>query len=480
MSVRAKRAVSAPSGDAPDGRARRAPRRSTSAATAERPPQGVGEDVWMEVIRKMDEVYSDLLQYEVALEEKNAALEESQGFVFSVLTSMSDILAVCDRYGNIQQANEAFARLVGKSAAELEGVPLAGLFADDASRRRTEQFIVDLHFENIHDCELQIRAADGSVTPVAVNCTPRLSPVGKLVGMVLTGRPVGELRRAYVALRQAHEELKRTQQQLVHSEKMASLGRLVAGVAHELNNPISFVLGNAYALQRYSARLGEYLGALHGGVDAHELDALRKELRIDRLLEDLKPLIEGTIEGAERTRDIVAGLKRFSAVDQTRTERFDLKDVLERAVHWVLKATGSRMQVRNSLTEPIPVAGSPGQMQQVLVNLVQNAIDATEKTEQPRLEISCALDANGVIIAFHDNGPGFSPGVGNQVFDPFFSTKPVGKGTGLGLSISYGIVERHGGKLRADNHPDGGAVLSLALPLAAPDGGAGAHTDASR
>jgi two-component system sensor histidine kinase HupT/HoxJ len=127
--------------------------------------------------------------------------------------------------------------------------------------------------------------------------------------MVITGRPVGELRRAYDALRQAHEDLKQAQHQLVHSEKMASLGRLVAGVAHELNNPISFVLGNVYALQRYGHALREYLDALHGGASPEALAGLRRALRIDRLLDDLQPLLEGTREGAERTRDIVAGLK---------------------------------------------------------------------------------------------------------------------------------------------------------------------------
>ena len=107
--------------------------------------------------------------------------------------------------------------------------------------------------------------------------------------MVITGRPVGELRRAYQALHEAHEDLKRTQQQLLHSEKMASLGRLVAGVAHELNNPISFVLGNAHALDRYAQRLATYLAAIHAGRPQAELDGLRRELRIDRLLEDLPP-----------------------------------------------------------------------------------------------------------------------------------------------------------------------------------------------
>ena len=431
------------------------------------PPEGVGEDVWIDVIRKMDEVYSDLLQYEVALEEKNAKLEETQKFIFSVLTSMSDVLVVCDRHGLIQEANQALAELVGKSEEALRGTPLIDLFADEASREQARRFLRDLTSERIHDCELHFKCRYAPEMPVAVNCTPRLSPVGKFVGMVMTGRPVGDLRRAYEQLRQAHEDLKLAQQQLIHSEKMASLGRLVAGVAHELNNPISFVLGNVYALQRYGSRMQEYLDAIHAGRPAGEVTELRRALRIDRLMEDMKPLIDGTIEGAERTRDIVAGLKRFSAQDRGEEETFNLAEVLERSVHWVAKASGSKIKVSLEAPKDIPVSGSAGQMQQVLVNLVQNAIDSTERQEDARLDIRAEVRNRSVVVSFRDNGPGFREDSLGHVFDPFFTTKPVGKGTGLGLSISYGIVERHRGRLAAANHSGGGAVLTLTLPLAA-------------
>ena len=114
----------------------------------------------------------------------------------------------------------------------------------------------------------------------------------------------------------------------------------------------------------------------------------------------------------------------------------------------------------------IPVSGSAGQMQQVLVNLVQNAIDSTERQPDPRLDIKGDVRNRSALLTFQDNGPGFGEANLDKVFDPFFTTKPVGKGTGLGLSISYGIVERHRGQLKASNHPGGGAVLTLTLPLA--------------
>ena len=151
--------------------------------------------------------------------------------------------------------------------------------------------------------------------PVDANCTPRFAASQRRVGTVLVARPTAEIRRAYQELRTAHEALKRTQQQLLHSEKMASLGRLVAGVAHELNNPISFVLGNVHALSRYSERLRDYLQAVHEGQTPAELEALLTKLRVPHILSDLPSLLEGTLEGAQRTADIVNGLKRFSAVD---------------------------------------------------------------------------------------------------------------------------------------------------------------------
>ena len=275
-----------------------------------------------------------------------------------------------------------------------------------------------------------------------------------------------ELRDAYKALSEAHEKLKQTQQQLVQSEKLASLGRLVAGVAHELNNPISFMLGNVQVLGRYIARLKNYLDGVHRGLPPVERDQLRRELKIDKLVADLELLLAGTVEGAERTRGIIDGLKRFSTADRHEEAVFDLAEVVQRAGQWVARASGSRLRVEFVLPEALPVKGSAGQLHQVVVNLVQNAADATEGMIDPRLIVHGGIEAGHAVIRFHDNGRGIEAGHLSRVFDPFFTTKPVGKGTGLGLSISYGIVERHRGSLKAANDPEGGAVFTLSLPLA--------------
>ena len=484
-----------PSSDENTAGARRSQNAASSPSPLEMLAAATGataeEGVWLDVIHKMDEVYNDLLQYEVALEQKNAALEDSQQFISSVLTSMSDLLIVCNRAGNIESVNPALASLLGLEAPSLHGRVIFDLFADEASRRYAGQMFSEMSGETLEDCEMQLKSANGTAIPVSLNCTPRYSGVGKMLGVVITGRPVGELRRAYQALRRAHEDLKNAQQQLIHSEKMASLGRLVAGVAHELNNPISFVFGNAVAMKRYAERFGRYLDAVHRNVPMEEREVLRAELRIDRMLADLPSLIDGTVEGAERTRDIVDALKRFSVTDRDERQRFDLAPVIDRAVNWVCKAASDKFEVRLNLVPGLEVDGSPGQLQQVIMNLVQNAVDATSAqlgssgamgvlgvtgvtggagTSLPRLEINGEIGGEigeqAISVSFRDNGPGIPAEHLDKLFDPFFTTKPVGKGTGLGLAISYGIVERHGGMLSAANYPKGGAVFTLKLPLA--------------
>ena len=430
------------------------------------PGDALGEQAWIEVIHKMDEVYNDLLQYEVALEEKNAALEDSQQFIESVLASMSDILVVCDRNGRIEEVNHALCRFVGKSLEQVLHTPIFDLFADAGECSRARRLFVDEGCQGVHDSEFFLRAGDGSTVPVSMNCTPRVSQTGKLMGHVVTGRPVGELRRAYSALRQAHDDLKRTQSQLLHAEKMVSLGRLVAGVAHELNNPISFVLGNVMSLQRYATRLGRYLSAAHQTAltENEDVMALRQELRIDRILDDMPQLIAGMIEGAERTRDIVDALKRFSAVDKMAVESVNLNEVIERSVRWVVQSAASRVAVTLDLPPDLRCSGSSGQLQQVCMNLVQNACDALAGRADACLCIQGEVADGSLVLRFADNGPGILPEHLGHLFDPFFTTKPVGQGTGLGLSISYGLVERHGGRLTAANREQGGAEFTVRLP----------------
>jgi len=432
--------------------------------------EGVDEATWLDVIHKMDEVYSKLVADEVELEEKNAQLEQSQQFIFSLLSAMSDVLIACNQDGLIEETNAALCELVGLSEQSLRGTPVTDLLADEASIAHWRQTTEHQTPREGAVLEVNLRDARGQVVPVDLNCTPRRNSDGRLVGRVLVGRPLGELKRAYHQLREAHEALKRAQQQLMHSEKMASLGRLVAGVAHELNNPISFVLGNVHVLQRYGKRLDAYLEAVHRLELPAELQAKRTELRIDHLLTDLPSLMEGTLEGAQRTADIVGGLKRFSTAVHEEIAPVEINEVVERAILWVKKGTAPRFTVHWTRGPDCQVSGNAGQLLQVMMNLIQNAYDAAgaDGTRAPELRIDMTLDGDSVQLRFADNGPGIAPEHLSRVFDPFFTTKSVGKGTGLGLSISYGIVEQHAGRLSVANLPHGGAEFMLTLPVIRP------------
>ena len=221
-----------------------------------------------------------------------------------------------------------------------------------------------------------------------------------------------------------------------------------------------------HALQRYTERLREYLGAIHADAPRDEQARLRAKLRIDRLLDDLPSLMEGTLEGAQRTADIVQGLKRFSAMDREERAPVELNAVIERAIHWVRKGTAPAFVVHWQPGEAVSVLGSAGQLLQVVMNLVQNAYDAAllRHPDAPALWITMETQGERVRLRLRDNGPGIAPEHLSRLFDPFFTTKPVGKGTGLGLSISYGLVEQHGGTLAAGNAPEGGAEFVLELP----------------
>lgn len=440
--------------------------RAVAGGDAPREIDGLDDAAWLEVIRKMDEVYAQLVQDEIALEEKNAQLEQSQQFILGLLSSMSDVLAACNDRGEIEETNAALRELLGQPDSVLRGSRFEQWLADDASVAALRDAVRSGSPMQGAGAELNLRGRDGVTVPVDFSCTPRGGPRGRRVGYLLVGRPMGELKRAYRQLREAHEALKQAQQQLLHSEKMAALGRLVAGVAHELNNPISFVLGNVHVLKRYAERLTRFVDASSQPATPAERARLREALRIDSILTDLPSLIDGTIEGAQRTADIVIALRRFSAVDREQRVAVDLNDVVARAIQWIRRGASPDFEVHWTRGAPMNVLGNPGQLLQVMMNLIQNACDAATGAhrERPELWIDIACRDGNVCVTIRDNGPGIADEHLPHLFEPFFTTKPPGRGTGLGLSISYGIVERHDGRLTARNAPGGGAEFTVAIP----------------
>ena len=431
--------------------------------------EGVPETAWIDVIRKMEAVYTDLVSSQVEVEEKNAALESAQRFIRSVLSGMTDVLIVCDMRGGIEQVNAAVRDLTGKDESELLGSQLVSLF-DNESRARIEAAINATSGSEFHDEEVGLLSASGEPFLLAMTCSDRHNADGKAVGKIWIGRSIGELHRAYRELNEAHQSLQQTQAQLVQSEKMASLGRLVAGVAHELNNPISFVFGNMTALRSYEQRLKQFLEAIDEGLPPEVLQSRREDLKIDRIVADMDSLIDGSIEGAERVRDIVQSLRRYSTPQKESAVDFDIADAIRTAVRWVSRGTRHEVETHYDRPDEQQIRGNKGTVHQILMNLVQNAIDVMDETDRPRIDIDCSIDESDVTIRVRDYGPGIPDSAMPKLFDPFYTTKPVGKGTGLGLSISYGLATNQGGALSAANHPEGGAVFSLRLPLEFDDG----------
>jgi two-component system sensor histidine kinase HupT/HoxJ len=423
------------------------------------------ETAWIEVIRKMEEVYSDLIRYEVDLERKNAALEGAQRFIASVLAAMSDVLIVCDNRLRIQQVNPALLEMTGHDEADLLGQPFTTLlpFAD---RDLLAGLADGSGPAGLRDREVRLIAKSGEPTgPVALNGALRRDAKGHPAGTVIIGRPVGELRRAYDALNSAHADLKATQQQLVQSEKLASLGRLVAGVAHELNNPVSFVLANTHVLEDYRKRLTAYLDAVEAGASAKARAKLKDELGIEPLLADLESLIDGTREGAARVSEIVKNLRRLSFTNRGEAAPFDLAEVIGTAVNWAVRARKGVVALDLDLPQDCRVRGHAGSLHQVMVNLVENALDAVAEVAAPSIAVTGRCEGTHAVITVRDNGPGIALDHILKVFDPFFTTKPVGQGTGLGLWVSYNIIRDHGGAIEIGNRPEGGAAVVFTLPL---------------
>ncbi len=432
------------------------------------PPNAIdSEDAWVSVIQKMDEAYADLVHSQVEVEEKNAELEEAHSFFHSIQSAMSDVLIVCDQTGVVQGVNRALEELTGRTESDLIGTRFTDLVAEKY-HAKISNFMGQLRVQPVRDCEVELIGLQGKV-PLSMNCSPRNNHRGRLIGMVMVGRPLGELQKAYKELNAAHAELKLAQERLVQSEKMASLGRLVAGVAHELNNPISFVYGNMHALQRYTDRLCKYFDAINEGNSREQLRAMREKLRLDKAIRDLNSLVEGTMEGADRVKEIVNDLRQFSSTQESEKASFDLAHVIKTALHWIIKESKTPIEVVENVPDDLTAFGHSGQIHQVVVNLIQNAVDAMDSCDSKRLVLSAEVCAGNVIFDVRDSGSGIPEESLSRLFDPFFTTKPVGQGTGLGLSISYGIVSEHGGELEIQNHPDGGALARLTLPAEEPD-----------
>ena len=278
-------------------------------------------------------------------------------------------------------------------------------------------------------------------------------------------------------LEHAYRRLKSSQTQLIQSEKMASLGQMVAGLAHEINTPLGYVRNNVEMTQTALAGISNLLGAQTQVVDAMLTGADESEfaVRVAQLetqrtvfdsaaLDDLRGLLDDTVFGVGQIAELVGHLKDFSRLDQARRERVDVHKLIDSA----LKIGGNLLRKKNieivrQFGAVAPVECSPAQINQVLLNLITNAAQAIEHA-QGRITVRTHAVGHYLLIAVEDNGKGIPAEYIERIFDPFFTTKPIGQGTGLGLSICFQIVEQHGGRIRAASTPGTGTRFLVALP----------------
>ncbi len=309
-------------------------------------------------------------------------------------------------------------------------------------------------------------------------------------------RSEAQLRAKATQLKQTLYQLKQTQGQLVQSEKMSSLGMMVAGIAHEINNPVSFVYGNLTPAREYIQDLLEVINLYrqHYPVPAPEIQEYIDTIDLNFLVEDLPQLLKSMKVGAERIRDIVATLQTFSRLDQAKMKPVNIHEGLDTTLlilqHRLKKKPGHQEieVIKNYGNLPL-VECYAGQLNQVFMNILANAIDALESHRvsseevgqdqftpeaSPCIQICTEVadtgasteDSKSVIIRIIDNGPGMTERVKHLLFDPFFTTKPVGQGTGLGLSISYQIVvAEHGGQLLCESAPGQGTEFIIQIPI---------------
>ncbi len=317
-----------------------------------------------------------------------------------------------------------------------------------------------------------------------------------------------DLERRNEELARRQSELERLQMQLVHSEKMASLGGLAAGVAHELNNPAGFIYGNMEIMRECSQNLQKLLALYDDAFDYVPLSEVVKtrienfkaHINYEETLSDLNSIVDDCQQGAERICDVVQNLRTFSRLDEADYKKVDIHDGLESTLRLIAREFSTHaIEIKRDYAELPLVDCYAGQLNQVWLNLLVNAAHAVaaklaqnslavldaesncgadnsasetfslnmNEQESGVVRITTELEIDGVLVRISDNGCGISPAHQTKIFDPFFTTKPVGEGTGLGLSISYGIIERHHGSIQVESTPDVGTTFTIRVPIEA-------------
>jgi len=278
------------------------------------------------------------------------------------------------------------------------------------------------------------------------------------------------LEQQHLELDEAYKGLKATQSQMLQHEKMASVGQIAAGVAHEINNPTGFIISNLGTLKKYMEKIIEFtqfseesLASGEAGNIEAAIQAKKKQLKIDYIMTDLSNLVQETLEGAERIKTIVQNLKTFSRLDEVGRKMGDINAGIESTLNILANEIKYKAVVKKDLGEIPLTLCNLGQLNQVFMNIIINAAHSIE--EKGEIAISTREENGFIVITFSDTGRGIPPEILARIFEPFFTTKDPGQGTGLGLSIAYDIVQEHHGEIAAESEVGKGTTFTIRIPI---------------
>lgn len=420
-------------------------------------------------------VYFRMMGKRLKISERDA--KEAHAELEQLFQSSADGILRVDQQFNVVRINRTFEKMTGVSATAVIGRKCYEAFPCTACGTNQCPLVRIAAGEHQVVDEGVKFTKDGEQVSCLIFAVPFFEHDGAVIGVVEYYRDVSALKQAEAALQRsrdelskAYQELQLNQSQMLQQEKMASIGQLAAGVAHEINNPLGFIGSNLGTLKKYWQKTRDFIAFQDGllsdyslSVDSAGLAEKRKQLKIDLVIDDANYLIEESLEGVERVKVIVGNLKSFSRLDQANYDLTDINQCLDTTLSIVWNELKYNVTVHKDYGVLPLTYCYPQQLNQVFLNLLVNAGHAIE--EKGEIHISTRREENDILVEIRDNGCGVPEENLSHLFEPFFTTKEVGKGTGLGLSIVYDIIKKHHGSIDVDSRIGEGTTFIIRIPV---------------